>query len=171
MANVSLKTDFKDGDKLFAQQLNNNFSAIMAALEAMNKIAWQDDTTESLLYFKGTTEELEEREIIEGQLLYDYILGIHYLDHNDTRIDIVSGSVLDVVVNSMDGTQTNKAPSVAAVKTLIVNALTGDEITKAPSVAAVNGGLAAKLDKSTITSGTSNPSGGSDGDIYFKYSA
>lgn len=27
-----------------------------------------------------------------------------------------------------------------------------------------------KLDKSTISSGTSNPSGGNDGDIYFKYS-
>lgn len=27
-----------------------------------------------------------------------------------------------------------------------------------------------KLDKSTISSGTSNPSGGSNGDIYFKYS-
>ena len=171
MANVSLKTDFKDGDKLFAQQLNNNFSAIVAALAAMNKISWQDDTDESLMYFKGTTEEVAARDIIEGQLLYDYTLGLAYIDHNNTRVDIVSGSVLDVVVNSMDGTQTNKAPSVAAVKTLIVQTLTGDETTKVPSVSTVNDGLDTKVDKTTITSGTADPSGGSDGDIYFKYSA
>ena len=149
MANVSLKTDFQDGEKLFAQQLNNNFSAIAAALSAMNKIAWQDDTTESLMYFKGTTEEITARDIIEGQLLYDYTLGVHYIDHNNTRVDIVSGSVLDVVVNSLEGSATNKAPSVNAV----------------------NGGLANKVDKSSITAGTSDPSGGSNGDIYFKYSA
>ena len=52
MANVSLKTDFQDGDKLFAQQLNNNFAAIVAALEAMNRIAIaQIDTTAGDIYF------------------------------------------------------------------------------------------------------------------------
>ena len=171
MANVSLKTDFKDGEKLFAQQLNNNFSAIVAALSAMNKIAWQDDTDESLMYFKGTTEEVAAREIIEGQILYDITLGLAYIDYNNTRIDIVSSSVLDVVVNSMSGNQTNKAPSVAAVKTIIANTLTGDETTKAPSVNAVNQGLGNKVDKASITSGTTDPSGGSNGDLYFKYSA
>lgn len=149
MANVSLKTDFKDGEKLFAQQLNNNFSAIAAALSAMNKISWQDDTNESLMYFKGTTEEVAARDIIEGQLLYDYTLGVHYIDHNNTRLDVVSGSVLDVVVNSLEGNQTNKAPSVYVVKQALGN----------------------KFDKSSITAGTSDPSGGSNGDIYFKYSA
>ena len=149
MANVSLKTDFKDGDKLFSQQLNNNFSAIKAALEAMNRIVWQDDTSESLMYFKGTTEEITARDIIEGQLLYDYVLGKGYIDHNNIRVEIVSGSVLDVVVNSLEGSATNKAPSVNAVK----------------------GGLATKLDASKISMGTLDPTGGSNGDIYFKYSA
>lgn len=147
MANVSLKTDFKDGDKLFAQQLNNNFSAIKAALEAMNRIAWQDDTSESLMYFKGTTEEVAARDITEGQLLYDTTLGVHYIDYNNTRIDVVSGSVLDVVVNSLAGNQTNKAPSVFVVKEALNN----------------------KLDASKISAGTTDPSGGSNGDIYFKY--
>ena len=120
MANVSLKANFKDGDKLLAVQLNNNFLAIKAALEALNKISWQDDTSNSLMYFKGTTEEVASREIIEGQLLYDLTLGEAYIDHNNRRIDIVSGTVLDVVVNSLDGNQTTKAPSVAAVKNYVL---------------------------------------------------
>lgn len=163
MANVSLKTDFKDGDKLFAQQLNINFATIVAALEAMNKISWQDDTSESLIYFKGTTEEVAARDIIEGQLLYDYTLGVAYIDHNNTRVDVVSGSVLDVVVNSLVGEQTNKAPSVHAVN----GALTTINTT----IEGITTTLSGKLDASKISSGTADPSGGSDGDIYFKYSA
>lgn len=161
MANVSLKTDFKDGDKLFAQQLNNNFSAIVAALAAMNRIAWQDDTSESLMYFKGTTEEVASREIIEGQLLYDYTLGAGYIDHDNNRIDIVSGSVLDVVVNSLVGSYTNKAPSVNAVN----NALS----TINNDIAGLQTAMTNKLDASKISYGTGDPSGGSNGDIYFKY--
>lgn len=160
MANVSLKTDFKDGDKLFSQQLNNNFSAIKAALEAMNRIVWQDDTSESLMYFKGTTEEVAARDIIEGQLLYDYVLGAGYIDHNNNRIDIVSGSVLDVVVNSLDGSSTNKAPSVNAVNNALGIINTN-----------INNLQTTKLDASKISRGTADPTEGSDGDIYFKYSA
>lgn len=154
MANVSLKTDFKDGEKLFAQQLNNNFSAIKAALEAANKIAWQDDTSESLMYFKGDTSEVTARDIIEGQLLYDYVLGKAYIDHNNNRVDIVSGTILDVVVNTLSGGETNKAPSVAAVN---------------GAISTIDTSLANKYDKSSITYGTTAPSGGSNGDIYFKY--
>ena len=226
MANVNLKTDFKDGDKLFAQQLNNNFSAIVAALAAMNKIAWQDDTDESLIYFKGTTEEVAARNIIEGQLLYDLTLGVHYIDHNNTRTDVVSGSVLDVVVNSLEGEQTNKAPSVHAVKEGLnsvayargnyngdLNSLktsgyyyAGSGATNRP-LGEPNGYVTVnKLDNNyvsqiyipvegaskeriyvrqcadgdwnswqqivyRITSGTSTPSGGYDGEIYLKYVA
>ena len=72
MANVSLKTDFTDGEKLFGQQLNNNFSVIKAALDAANKIVWQDDPNDSVTAFRGTTEEINQRDVIDGQLLYDY---------------------------------------------------------------------------------------------------
>lgn len=154
MANVSLKTDFKDGDKLFAQQLNNNFSAIKAALEAMNKVAWQDNLDESVIYFKGTTEDVAAREIIDGQVLYDYELGTGYIDSGDDRIEIVSGSVLDVVVNSLAGDQTNKAPSVHAV-----NAKIGQ---LENNITTLN---------SRIRYGTTDPASslGSNGDIYLKY--
>ena len=80
MANVELKTDFKDGEVLFGEQLNNNFKAIKAALEAANKIAWQDNLDDEVIAFKGTTEEVENRPIINGQLVYDIEKAITYID-------------------------------------------------------------------------------------------
>lgn len=145
MANVSLKTDFKDGEKLFGQQLNNNFSVIKAALEAVNKIAWQDDPDDSVTAFRGTTEEINQRDIIDGQLLYDTTTGETYIDVGSQRISTGSGNAIHIgsdtpsnpstqiwidpneplqaigteVTNSMEGTESNKAPSVQAVKNYI----------------------------------------------------
>ena len=86
MANVELKTDFKDGEVLFGEQLNNNFKAIKAALEAANKIAWQDNLDDEVVAFKGTTEEINRRAIINGQLLYDIEKGISYIDVVDPNV-------------------------------------------------------------------------------------
>lgn len=86
MANVELKTDFKDGEVLFGEQLNNNFKAIKAALEAANKIAWQDNLDDEVIAFKGTTEEINRRAIINGQLLYDIEKGISYIDIADPNV-------------------------------------------------------------------------------------
>ena len=145
MANVSLKTDFTDGEKLFGQQLNNNFAVIQAALATMNKITWQDDPDDSVVTFRGTTEEINQREIIDGQLLYDTTTGETYIDYGSQRISTGSGNAIYIgtgtptnpstqlwinpeesilpinteVINSMEGTETNKAPSVASVKTYI----------------------------------------------------
>lgn len=156
MANVSLKTDFKDGEKLFGQQLNNNFAVIKAALEAMNRIAWQDDPDDSVTAFRGTTEEINQRDIIDGQLLYDTTTGETYIDVGSQRISTGSGNAIHIgsdtptnpstqiwidpneplqligteVVNSMEGTESNKAPSVQAVKNYmnIDNVYSTDEI-------------------------------------------
>lgn len=154
MANVSLKTDFKDGEKLFGQQLNNNFTVIKAALEAMNKIVWQDDPDDSVTAFRGTTEEINQRDIIDGQLLYDTTTGETYIDVGSQRISTGSGNAIHIgsdtptnpstqiwidpneplqligteVVNSMEGTESNKAPSVQAVKNYIDNIYSTDEI-------------------------------------------
>lgn len=85
MAKVSLKTDFKNGEKLYDEQLNNNFKAIKAALEALNTISWAD-TPELLTIFRGTEEEVAAREIIDGQLLCDLTNGVMYADFNGERI-------------------------------------------------------------------------------------
>ena len=145
MANVSLKTDFKDGEKLFGQQLNNNFAVIKAALDAANKIVWQDDPDDSVSAFRGTTEEINQRDIIDGQLLYDTTTGETYIDVGSQRISTGSGNSIHIgsdaptnpstqiwidpneplqligteVTNSMEGTESNKAPSVQAVKNYI----------------------------------------------------
>ena len=165
MANVNLKTNFVDGEKLFAQQLNNNFSAIMAALNAMNKISWQDNLDMTVRFFKGNSEQIDGQPIEEGLLLYDYILGKAYIDYDGKRVDIVSGSLLDFVVNSLAGNEANKAPSVAAINTKFTEfdgVLQG--INKSIEDLGTN-----KLNASRITMGTEEPSGGQDGDIYFKY--
>lgn len=145
MANVSLKTDFKDGEKLFGQQLNNNFAVIKAALDAANKIVWQDDPDDSVTAFRGTTEEINQRDVIDGQLLYDTSTGETYIDVGSQRISTGSGNAIHIgsdtpsnpstqiwidpneplqligteVTNSMEGTESNKAPSVQAVKNYI----------------------------------------------------
>lgn len=145
MANVSLKTDFTDGEKLFGQQLNNNFSVIKAALDAANKIVWQDDPNDSVTAFRGTTEEINQRDVIDGQLLYDTTTGETYIDVGSQRISTGSGNAIHIgsdtpsnpstqiwidpneplqaigteVTNSMEGTESNKAPSVNSVKNYI----------------------------------------------------
>lgn len=154
MANVNLKTDFKDGEKLFGQQLNNNFAVIKAALEAVNKIAWQDDPDDSVTAFRGTTEEINQRDVIDGQLLYDTTTGETYIDVGSQRISTGSGNAIHIgsntpsnpstqlwvdpneplqaigteVTNSMEGTESNKAPSVQAVKNYIDNIYSTDEV-------------------------------------------
>ena len=101
MANVSLKTNFKDGDKLFAENLNNNFAAIQAALATMNKIIWQDsDNAAGISGFRGTTEEINERALIDGQLLYNTETGEtyidSYIDEELVRINTGSGNVVAI---------------------------------------------------------------------------
>ena len=91
MANVDLKTNFKNGDKLYDYELNNNFKAIQAALGAMNKIVWQNDDNASLVMFAGTTEQITNRELIEGQLLYNTQTGETYIDAMvDTELKRIS---------------------------------------------------------------------------------
>lgn len=145
MANVDLKTNFKNGDKLYDYELNNNFKAIKAALEAMNKIVWQNDDNASLVMFAGTTEQITNRELIEGQLLYNTQTGETYIDAMvDTELKRIStGGGTSIQIG---GTQpTNPATKLWVeddlldnIGTEVVNTLTGNETNKAPSVNAVN---------------------------------
>lgn len=145
MANVDLKTNFKNGDKLYDYELNNNFKAIKAALEAMNKIVWQNDDNASLVMFAGTTEQITNRELIEGQLLYNTQTGETYIDakvdENIKRISTGGGTSIQI-----GGTEpTNPATKLWIVDDLInnigtevVNTLSGNETNKAPSVYIIN---------------------------------
>lgn len=141
MANASLKKDFKDGDILFSQQLNNNFGAIEAALATMNKIVWQDDPDDSVVTFRGTTEEVNAREIIDGQLLYDTTTGETYIDYGSQRISTGSGNAIYIGTGTPSNPSTqlwiNPEESILPINTEVVNSMEGNEANKAPSVAAV----------------------------------
>ena len=140
MANVNLKTDFKDGEFLYADQLKNNFEAIQAALNAMNAIVWQDNA-DKVVTFRGTTEELMNRPIIDGQILYDTTTGESYIDYLGKRISTGSGNAIHIG----DTEPTNPSTQIwiaknelASVGSEVVNSLEGNEERMAPSVAAVN---------------------------------
>lgn len=146
MANVELKTDFKDGEKLYGPELNNNFKAIKAALEAMNKIVWQDDQEipDSITAFRGTTEELMNREIIDGQLLYDTNTGETYIDYEGRRISTGSGNAIHIGEDEPTNPSTQlwiPTDEFTSVGTEVVNSLEGNETAKAPSVDAVKKSL------------------------------
>lgn len=151
MANVELKTDFKDGEKLYGPELNNNFKAIKAALEAMNRIVWQDDQEipDTVLAFRGTTEELMNREIIDGQLLYDTNTGETYIDYEGRRISTGSGNAIHIGENEPTNPSTQlwiPTDEFTSVGTEVVNSLEGNETAKAPSVDAVKKGLASVVE-------------------------
>ena len=143
MANVNLKTDFKNGETLFAYQLNNNFKAIEEALKAMNAIVWQDNA-DKVVTFRGTTEELMNREIIDGQILYDTTTGESYIDYEGKRISTGSGNAIHIGDTEPTNASTQlwiNEGELAGVGSEVVNSLEGNEERMAPSVAAVNKGI------------------------------
>lgn len=100
---------------------------------------------EKVKFKKKSTKEIEELEIENGSLIYDYETGKTYMDHNGERISTGGGSensnniyigptenapeeaklIIDPeevkvkpngVINSMEGNETDKSPSVHAVK-------------------------------------------------------
>jgi hypothetical protein len=140
MANVNLKTDFKDGEFLYADQLKNNFEAIQAALAAMNAIVWQDNA-DKVVTFRGTTEELMNREIIDGQILYDTTTGESYIDYLGKRISTGSGNAIHIGDTEPTNPSTQlwvDKDELAGVGSEVVNSLEGNQERMAPSVAAVN---------------------------------
>lgn len=191
MSNVVIKKDFKDGDKLFSVDLNNNFRVIETAINAndeqlesiienaitqldnelqaiLDEHIWTWNSGESVTFYKGTTSQLDNVAIKNGQILYNTATGETALDTGNQRITTGSGNVVAVtdtqptnpatkiwinpdevisslgteVVDSMEGTQTHRAPSVHAVKAYIdgnVAEVTGEmEISSAASLSIVS---------------------------------
>lgn len=167
MANVELKKDFKDGQFLYGDDLNNNFKVIEAGINANEKNLqnvidqaqedlkdeleeitgergwdWNDNSGERVTFYKGDTDQVNEKPISNGQLLYDITTGETALDTGGKRVTTGAGNVLAVsdkeptnpgtkvwikpnelqkvdsteVIDSLEGNETNLAPSVKAVK-------------------------------------------------------
>lgn len=139
MGKISIKTDFADGEKLFAQQLNNNFLVIQAGINAneenlqqvidqaiieldneLEEITadrgWDWNGGDRVTFFKGTTSQVNAQEIKNGQMLYNTETGETALDDNGNRIVTGSGNVVTV---------SNSAPTNPAtkewIKPIIIN--------------------------------------------------
>ena len=171
MSKISIKTDFKDGDKLPASDLNNNFKVIQEGVNAnetnlesvivdaearlqkeLEQITadrgwdWGGSSPDRATFYKNGTEQVNSKDIVNGQLLVDTETGEIFLDNDGKRISAGSGSVVQVggeeptntatkiwfpddtidtkaseITNSMDGNETDLAPSVNAVKSYINN--------------------------------------------------
>lgn len=139
MAKISIKTDFKDGDKLFSVQLNNNFKTIQEAWDAVNGIVWQGDNNEDVVMYKGTTEEIENKSVINGQVIWNTDTGEMYLDANDQRINTGSGNTVTIseIQPTADGAHkiwVKPSKMINTAERYIVDSMSGDEVDKSPSV-------------------------------------
>lgn len=164
MSKISIKTDFVDGEKLFAQQLNNNFLVIQAGinaneenlqqvidqaiLELDNELeeitanrGWDWNGGDRVTFFKGTTSQVNAQEIKDGQLLYNTDSGETALDDNGTRIVTGSGNVVSISENEPTNPSTKiwikPSKIVRYAASYVTNNMLGEDTDKAPSVKAV----------------------------------
>ena len=164
MSNISIKKDFADGDKLFAVNLNNNFSVIEAGINAnddqlegiienaitrldgeleaiLNQHIWNWNSGEDVTFFKGSTSQINNTAVKNGQILYNTSTGETALDTGNQRITTGSGNVVAVSNSQPTNPATkiwiNPDGVIGSAGTEVVNSMSGNETTKAPSVSAV----------------------------------
>ena len=139
MSKISIKTDFVDGEKLFAQELNNNFLVIQAGINANEENlqqvidkaiieldkelqaitadrGWDWNGGNRVTFYKGSTSDINNQEIKNGQMLYNTETGETALDDAGERIVTGSGNVISV----SDNAPTNPATK-EWIKPIIVN--------------------------------------------------
>lgn len=143
MAKINIKTNFVDGEKLFAQQLNNNFKAIQEGMNSDNKIIWQDG--EEVLFKRYVTNDIESLPILDGSIIYDVEKGRHYIDYNGNRIQVGSSGKEVLVQDNEPTEEDNKlwidSDFVNTMGTEVVDSLDGNETNMAPSVRVVKNNL------------------------------
>ena len=119
MSKISIKTDFADGNKLFAVDLNNNFRVIQAGINAndeqlegiiedaitrldnelqtiLDEHIWTWNSGEAVTFYKGTTSQINNIPVKNGQILYNTATGETALDTSNQRINTGSGNVVAV---------------------------------------------------------------------------
>lgn len=160
MAKISIKTDFADGDKLFAQQLNLNFKTIEAAFDSSNKIVWEDTTEEGteVKFKRYITTDIDSLPIEDGAVIYDVTKGRHYIDYLGERIQVGSAGN-EIVISETEPTHEDtklwinpEDDDILNVGTEVTNDLASNSTTKAPSCKAVNDAI----EKNIITVGSNS---------------
>lgn len=140
MANIVIKKNFVDGDKLFAQQLNNNFETIEKGINDGNKIVWQDGT--EVKFKRYVTDDIDSLPILDGSIIYDTEKGRHYIDYKGQRVQVGSAGKEVLVQKEQPTEEDNKiwieSDIVNTMGTEVVNSLEGNETNMAPSVNLIN---------------------------------
>lgn len=140
MANIVIKKNFVDGDKLFSQQLNNNFETIEKGINDGNKIVWQDGT--EVKFKRYVTNDINSLPILDGSIIYDTEKGRHYIDYQGKRVQVGSAGKEVLVQEEQPTEEDNKiwidSDVVNTMGTEVVNSLDGNETNMAPSVNTIN---------------------------------
>ncbi len=106
MANLVIKKNFVDGDKLFAQQLNNNFETIEKAINDGNKIVWQDGT--EVKFKRYVTNDIDSLPVLDGSIIYDTAKGRQYIDYKGQRIQVGSAGREVIIQEAQPTEEDNK---------------------------------------------------------------
>jgi hypothetical protein len=157
MANIVIKKNFIDGDKLFAQQLNNNFETIEKGINDGNKIVWQDGT--EVKFKRYVTDDIDSLPILDGSIIYDTEKGRHYIDYQGKRVQVGSAGKEVLVQEEQPTEEDNKI----WIDSDTVNTM-GTEITNEHSESEIMGYSANYLNGKTIVE-----SGSSDNGTYVKF--
>lgn len=140
MANIVIKKNFVDGDKLFSQQLNNNFETIEKGINDGNKIVWQDGT--EVKFKRYVTNDIDSLPILDGSIIYDTEKGRHYIDYQGKRVQVGSAGKEVLVQEEQPTEEDNKiwidSDTVNTMGTEVVNSLEGNKKNMSPSVYAIN---------------------------------
>lgn len=165
MSKISIKKDFKNGEKLYDIQLNNNFKVIEAGVnanesslegtieEAEKRLqkeltditadrGWDWNGGDRVTFFKGNDEQVTAQPIKNGQLLYNTNTGETALDDAGKRVVTGSGNVVEI---NNGETPSNPATKLwidrnKIVKTRasqVTTSMDGDDLNMAPAVKTV----------------------------------
>lgn len=152
MARVSIKKNFIDGEKLFAQQLNNNFKTIEEAVNDGNKIVWQDGI--EVKFKRYFTNDIDSLPVLDGSIIYDTEKGRHYIDYKGQRVQVGSAGKEVLVQEEQPTEEDNKI----WIESDIVNTM-GTEISDDFSTSRLIGYSANYLNDKIIVESGSNDKG------------
>lgn len=179
MANVELKKDFKDGQFLYGDDLNNNFKVIEVGINANEKELsnymhdaseklkedlmaitaqrgwdWENSKGERVTFYKGNTNQINNHTSPLGQLLYNTETGETYLNSNGELILTGSGNILKVSEEEPTNPGTKvwiKPNELPKVEsTKVIDSLKGNETNFAPSVNAVKKALSYSTEEQVV---------------------
>ena len=153
MARISIKKNFIDGEKLFAQQLNNNFKTIEEAVNDGNKIVWQDGT--EVKFKRYVTNSIDELPIMDGSIIYDTEKGRHYIDYEGRRIQVGSAGKEVLVQEEQPTEEDNKI----WIESDVVNSM-GTEILNVKSNSKIMGYSANYLNDRIVNVSPTEPTSG-----------